>query len=88
MGLYNYIKTKTECPNCHTRIDGWQGKMLVDKLGYHLLDGFMKVKLGDIKFGEMHNVCKNCHYFVKYRIRNGSLGKPKIEKPVKSRLSK
>lgn len=82
MGLFNYVTTKAGCPNCHFLIEEWQSKMLVDKLGYDLLDCMMKVKLEDIKSGEAHAICDNCHRSVEYDIRNGKLVKPRAEKVI------
>ena len=58
MGMFDYIKFEMKCPNCNTKIDGFQSKdgaCMMDVLEFYEVDNF-------------YHSCPNCNTWVEYTL--------------------
>jgi len=78
MGLYITILSKEKCPECGAKINEWQSKNVIDKLGYDL-EMYQGVKVEDIKEGRMYADCEKCKSWIDYRIVDGKLTELNIQ---------
>ena len=79
MGMYNIIDFSKRCPSCSAKVE-WQTKGLVIDSMYPIANVLKTYTPNRRMSGEVYTYCSECKTWVEAKMKNGKLGKLKVEK--------